>query len=77
MGGFIRSKLFVDEDFISYFATPLIAKGQAKGVFELFHRSQLHPEPDWLDFIETIASQAGYALLHLRRSLQSVIRSYI
>jgi hypothetical protein len=25
MGGFIRSKLFVDEDFISYFVIPLRA----------------------------------------------------
>ncbi len=37
--GFVRSELFTNEDFITYFAVPLIAKGQVKGVLELFHRA--------------------------------------
>ena len=39
--GFDSSNLFPDEDFISYFAVPLIAKGKVKGVLELFNRSMI------------------------------------
>ncbi len=61
-GGFARSKLFSDEEFISYFAVPLIANGEVKGVLELFHRATLGIEPKWLDYIDTIANQAAIAI---------------
>jgi HD-GYP domain-containing protein (c-di-GMP phosphodiesterase class II) len=59
---FERSKLFVNEDFVSYFAVPLIAKGQLLGVIELFHRKPLGSDPEWLDFLKTIANQAANAV---------------
>ncbi|RJQ16107.1 MAG: HD domain-containing protein [Nitrospiraceae bacterium] len=62
MGNFIRSGLFAEEEFVSYFAVPLLAKGEIKGVLELFHRSPLEPDPDWLDFLDTIADQAATAI---------------
>jgi len=61
-GGFIRSKLFADEGFVTYFAVPLVAKGQVKGVLELFHRIPMDPEPEWLKFLETVADQAAIAI---------------
>ncbi|MDP3297903.1 MAG: HD domain-containing phosphohydrolase [Thermodesulfovibrionia bacterium] len=60
--GFVRSKLFNNEDFITYFAAPLIAKGQIKGVLELFHRAPLEANPEWLEFLETVADQAAIAI---------------
>ncbi len=60
--GFTRSKLFASEDFITYFAVPLIAKGQVKGVMELFHRAPLGSEQDWLEFFENVANQAAIAI---------------
>ncbi|MEK7698439.1 MAG: HD domain-containing phosphohydrolase, partial [Nitrospirota bacterium] len=60
--GFVRSKPFADEDFITYFAVALIAKGEVKGVLELFHRSLLDIEPQWLEFLETVADQAAIAI---------------
>ncbi len=60
--GFERSKLFVNENFVSYFAVPLIAKGQLLGVIELFHRKPLSSDPEWLDFLKTIANQAANAV---------------
>ncbi len=48
MDGFAHSKLFAGEKFISYIAVPLMAKGRVQGVMELFHRSLLHNDPDWL-----------------------------
>jgi HD-GYP domain-containing protein (c-di-GMP phosphodiesterase class II) len=50
------------EEFVSYFAVPLLAKGQVKGVLELFHRVAFNPNPDWLNFLETLANQAAIAI---------------
>ncbi|MEF9438100.1 MAG: HD domain-containing protein, partial [Candidatus Mariimomonas ferrooxydans] len=61
-GDFMRSTLLPNEDFQSYVAVPLIAKGIVKGVLELFHRSALNTDADWLEFIETIADQAAIAI---------------
>jgi putative nucleotidyltransferase with HDIG domain len=44
IGNFNNSKEFHSEDFVSYFAIPLIAKGQVKGVMELFNRSYIHSD---------------------------------
>ena len=60
--GFVSSKQFPDEDFITYFAVPLIAKDQIMGVLELFHRSPLASDIEWLVFLETIANQAAIAI---------------
>ncbi|HJS29800.1 MAG TPA: GAF domain-containing protein, partial [Anaerolineales bacterium] len=46
----------------AYFAVPLVAKAQVKGVLEVFHRSPLSPDPDWLAFLETLAGQAAIAI---------------
>ncbi len=51
-----------DEDFVSYFGVPLIAKGIVKGVLEIFHRTQLQPDQEWLDFLNTLAGQAALAI---------------
>ena len=62
-----RPPSFDGEDFVSYLAVPLMAKNQAEGVLEIFHRSPLKHYPEWLDFLEALASQAaimiGYAKL--------------
>jgi PAS domain S-box-containing protein len=54
------------EKFISYYGVPLIAKGQLQGVLEIFHRSSLAPEPDWLTFLDTLAGQASIAINNAR-----------
>ena len=61
-GGFINSTLFNQEDFVTYCVVPLIAKGEVKGVLELFYRSQVDCDPEWLEFLETIADQAAIAI---------------
>jgi PAS domain S-box-containing protein len=50
------------EKFCNYFAVPVIAKGQVKGVLEIYHRSLLQPDDDWLDFLSTMANQAAVAI---------------
>ena len=78
----LRSPAFYKESFISYFGLPLIAKGQVCGVLEIFHRTQLVPDPDWLNFMETLAGQAAIAIENanlfreLQRSNMELIRAY-
>lgn len=50
------------EGFESYYSVPLIAKGQMKGVLDVFHRAPLNPDQDWFNFLETLAGQAAIAI---------------
>ncbi len=59
---FVRSPLFSGENFVSYFGVPLIAKGRVLGVLEIFQRSSLDPDADWLNFLKTISGQAAIAI---------------
>jgi response regulator RpfG family c-di-GMP phosphodiesterase len=61
-GNCLRSSLVAREGFRTYYGTPLIAKGNIKGVMEIFHRDQLDPENEWLDFLESLATQAALAI---------------
>jgi PAS domain S-box-containing protein len=53
------------EGFVSYIGIPLVAKGQAKGVLEVFQRSQKRISGEWLAFLETLAGQLAVALDNL------------
>jgi putative nucleotidyltransferase with HDIG domain len=57
-----RATLLTEEGFVTYFGVPLIAKGQIKGVLETFHRSPVEPDPEWRNFLETLAGQAAIAI---------------
>ena len=57
-----RSSNLANEGFKSYFAIPLIVKGQVKGVLEIFHRSFLSYEQEWVNFVETMANQAAITI---------------
>ena len=59
---FLRSPTFSQEGFVSYFGVPLIAKGEIKGVLEVFHRSAFEAENEWLNFLETLAGQTAIAI---------------
>jgi PAS domain S-box-containing protein/putative nucleotidyltransferase with HDIG domain len=50
------------EDFVSYYAVPLIAKGQVQGVLEIFHRTPREHDAEWLEFLQTLAEQAAIAI---------------
>jgi HD-GYP domain-containing protein (c-di-GMP phosphodiesterase class II) len=59
---FTRKALLYEEKFISYYCVPLIENVEVKGVLEVFHRSPLHPDPDWINFLHTLAGQAAIAV---------------
>ncbi len=48
--------------FVAYLAVPLIARGQVKGVLEIFDRTPLSRMPDWLEFLDGLAAQAAIAI---------------
>ena len=66
-----RSPLFKEEEFVTYFGQPLIAKAQVVGVLEVFHRSPFDPDQEWLDFFEALTRQAAIAI----EKCQSLFRS--
>ncbi|MBN1303433.1 MAG: GAF domain-containing protein [Anaerolineales bacterium] len=57
-----RALAFADEGFVSYIGLPLIAKGQIKGVMEIYQRKPLDLDQDSIDFLETLAGQAAIAI---------------
>ena len=68
----IRPELMTGEGFVAYFGVPLIAKGQVKGVLEAYFRRPFEPDPEWREFLETLAGQAAIAIdnAHLFEELQ-------
>jgi PAS domain S-box-containing protein len=50
------------EGFVSYVASPLIAKGQVNGILEIWHRRKLDPDSDWLEFLEVLTGQGAIAI---------------
>jgi len=65
-GDLVRAPLLTEEAFVAYYAVPLIARGQVKGVLEIFHRAHLAPSKDWVDFLDTLAGQAAIAIDNAR-----------
>lgn len=59
---FTRPVLVAEESFSAYYAVSLMTKGQVRGVLEIFHRSPLSPDKDWLEFLEGLAEQASIAI---------------
>lgn len=59
---FLRRMLLSGENFVSYHGVPLIAKGQVVGVLEVFHRSQIDRDAEWIDFLKALAAQAAIAI---------------
>ena len=53
---------FANESFVDYFGAPLIVKGEVIGVLEIYHRSSVQRDPEWIDFLETLAGQATIAI---------------
>lgn len=61
-GDFVRSEMIQKEGFLAHHVAPLIAKGEVKGVLEVFHRQRFEPEPQWLELLEAFANQSAIAI---------------
>jgi GAF domain-containing protein len=77
-----RDPLLMREGFVSYIGVPLIVKGQIKGLFEIFTRSALSPNDEWMQFLQTLSGQAAIAIDNsqlfdnLQRSNQEIRQAY-
>ncbi|HNT24315.1 MAG TPA: HD domain-containing phosphohydrolase [Anaerolineales bacterium] len=68
--------------FASYYAVPLVAKGQVKGVLEVYQKENLELSSGWMEFLETLAGQAAIAINNaqligsLQRSNADLVQAY-
>jgi HD-GYP domain-containing protein (c-di-GMP phosphodiesterase class II) len=62
----IGQQLIAAEKFQAYCRVPLLSKGQFEGMLEVFHRTPLNPDREWLDFLEAIGDQAAIAVENAR-----------
>ncbi|HEY2982442.1 MAG TPA: GAF domain-containing protein [Anaerolineales bacterium] len=80
--GFRRKDQLAGEGFVGYYATPLVSKGQTKGILETFFRQPFAPSQHWLDFLHAMAGQAAIAIdnaqlfENLQRSNQELSLAY-
>ena len=58
----VNANRYRSEKFVSYYAVPLISKGQVKGVMELLQRAPLEVTSESMNFLETLAEQAAIAI---------------
>jgi PAS domain S-box-containing protein len=56
------ARLQQEEGFTTYYGIPLIAKGYVKGVLECYNRAPIVPDPEWLNFLDTLAGQTAIAI---------------
>ena len=57
---FAKNARIADEGFVSYCVLPLIAKGEIKGVMEIFHRTKLDVSPALTDDFKHICRTGSY-----------------
>jgi len=67
-----RSYLIQEEGFVIYACAPMLARGEVKGLIEVFHRKPLSTDAEWLSFLEMLGGQAAIAIenTHLYQDLQ-------
>jgi PAS domain S-box-containing protein/putative nucleotidyltransferase with HDIG domain len=51
-----------NEGFVSYTGIPLIAKGELKGVLEVYHRTPFEADAQWMDLFQNFSIQASIAI---------------
>lgn len=50
------------EEFVSYYAAPLFAKGIGKGVLEVYKKTPVETDQEWMEFLEALAGQTAIAI---------------
>jgi putative nucleotidyltransferase with HDIG domain len=62
LGELRRALQIGDEGFVEYLGVPLIAKGQVQGILEIFNRSRLEIDEEWMNFLESLSGHAAIAV---------------
>jgi response regulator RpfG family c-di-GMP phosphodiesterase len=63
---FLQLDLLHGEIFNEYCAVPLIANDQLVGLLEIFQRSTLDSDPNWMAFLQALCEQGAIAILNAR-----------
>ena len=77
-----RESLIKKEGFKAQVVVPLIAKGELKGVLEVFHGETLALNSEWLGFLDALAGQTAIAIDNfqlfegLQRSNMELVQAY-
>jgi response regulator RpfG family c-di-GMP phosphodiesterase len=77
-----RLELITRENFCAYFIAPLVTMDKLLGALEIYHRSPLKINVDWLKFLEALAGQAAIAVQNatmftdLQRSNEELALAY-
>ncbi len=58
----LRRQVLTGEGFVTYLGIPLIAKGNIKGVLEVYSRTFIDPDAEWRSFLETLAGETAIAV---------------
>jgi response regulator RpfG family c-di-GMP phosphodiesterase len=81
-GGLPAAEPPLGKEFPTYHGVPLVIKGQVEGVLELFNHTMPDSDPDWLNFLDTLAGQVAVAIEHasllesMQRSTSELTRAY-
>jgi putative nucleotidyltransferase with HDIG domain len=51
-----------EEGFVTYCAVPLVSRDRVEGVLEVFHRTPVDPDAEWIGFLDALAGQAAIAI---------------
>jgi PAS domain S-box-containing protein len=79
---FFQKTAFLADGFTSYLGVPLIAKGEVLGVLEILRRVAKEIDLEWLEFIESMASQVAIAIHNgelfetLQRTNHDIVQAY-
>lgn len=57
-----KSDVMEREGLRGYCAVPLVTKGQVKGVLEVFSKSPLNVDSEWIEFLESLAGLAAISI---------------
>lgn len=57
-----KSEIMEREELRGYCAVPLVTKGQVKGVLEVFSKSPLNVDSEWIEFLESLAGLAAISI---------------
>lgn len=56
---FFTNSWLQGEDFVAYYALPVIINEQLKGVLEVFNRTELSADPTWIEGLQSLGMQAA------------------
>ncbi len=82
IGSYEEIKRLPGEGLNAYVGVPLIAKGQVKGVLEIFRRSEFELTSEWIEILDSLAGQAAIAIDNanlfdqLQRSNEDLVHSF-